>query len=471
VIDNSEKVEWRQNDFINPIKSFFSSKFNDKIEYKIITENGGFERLMIRNSYYLSRVKPKDPKLIGFVMCIKPYLNRKIEAVEYRVTLSTTYTEFHDVTEDEKTAKFFFKETDEKDFEYVTIPSPIEEGTEALLRKRIIRYQMANEYQINSETLSYSKKIIKELADKFEKKNFKEIFVEAHKFFIWGKDLKTKLILITDTKQKIDWDYDSYRDKIEDIVKNNFPKRDIVLEEEDVYETIASLKSKIPQYIEESLEEEDDIDYCILSYVRPFINPDFKNSEFEYILTTSKNYQNAPVYSDDQILDILSLLEKIKPNFTDALNRYNFNLLSSPLIWRYANRVRNATIVYKNYNEIIKTPGMFILIKSIPDILKNGSFKVNEILTDNRFIPEKSTKVKEIVDFFNNTKLSYFFYTEEGEPLDRNLILFEFIKTGGKEIRLLFGPIEEKDFKMFEDKFKEKGIEIFNEPVFPYDFR
>lgn len=470
VIDNSENVVWRQNDFLNPIKSFFNNKFNDKINYFLITEKGAFDKLMIRNSYYLSRVKGKDPKAIGFVMCVKPYLNRKIETVEYKLTLSTTYTEFKDVTEDEKSAKFFFKETDKKDFEYVTIPSPLEDGGEVLLRKRIIRYDMANEYEINSETISYSKKIVKELNNKFEKKNFKEIFVESHKFFIWGKDLKTKLIILNDTKNKIEWDYDGYKDKIEEIVKNSFPKRDVITEEYAVYETIGSVRTKILQYIEPALEEED-IDYCIFSYVRPFKNPDFRNDEFEYILATSKNYNNSPNYSDDQILDISLLLEKINSLLIDSLSRYNFDLLSSPLVWRYANRVRNTNIIYKSYSEIIKTDGMFILIQSIPDILKNGKFNVDEILTDNKFVIENSKKIKDIVDFFNNSKLSYLFYSEDGTLLNRNLILFEFVRTGGKDIRLLFGPIEEKDFNLFQVKFKEKGVEIFNEPVFTYDFR
>ncbi len=471
VIDNSENVEWKQNDFLNPIKSFFSNKFNDKVDYSLITDKGAFDRLMIRNSYYLSKVKGKDPKAIGFVMCVKPYINRKLETVEYKLTLSTTYTEFNDVTEDEKSAKFFFKETDQKDFEYVTIPSPLEDGTEVLFRKRIIRYKMANEYEINSDTVTYSKQIVKYLTNKFEKRNFKEIFVESHKFFIFGKNLKTKLIIFNDTKQKIDWDYDAYKEKIEEIAKNSFPKRDIIIEEYPVYETIVSVKQKISQHIEQSLEEEDDIDYCIFCYVRPFQNPDFKNNEFEFILATSKNYNNPPVYSDDRITDIFLFLEKIKPSFIDVKNNYNFNLLGSPLIWRYANRVRNATIIYKNYSEIIKTSGMFILVQSIPDILKNGKFNINEILTDNKFVIEKSSKIKEIVDFFNDSKLSYLFYTEDGEPNNKILILFEFIKTGGKEIRLLFGPIEERDFNALQAKFKEKGVEIYNEPVFPYDFR
>lgn len=438
VIDNSENVEWKQDEFINPIKDFFSSKFNNKISFSTVTENGSFDKVIIDNSYNLSKVIDKDPKILGFVMSIKPYLNRKLNTIQYRVTLSTTLTKFEEVVS--------------------------EKGEDKSLNT--IVYQKANNVDMSSDAISDSKKIISSINDKFQNKNSSQIFSESDKFFVWGKELETKLIVLNDVKQNIKWDYEGYIKEIETIVNQNIPKRKFITEKIDIESSIGSMERKQSDYIEESLKS-DDIDFCVITYIRPYINTDFKNMEFEFLLATSKNYKEKFLYNDDKILDVLQILDLIKKKIANN----DLNSLSSPMIWHQLNGIKTTHLTYKTYNQIIKTDGMYIMIDQIADILKNGKFNFDDILVGNEFKPEKSDKCKDIINFFNSKKLSNIFFDQNGNDTNKKLIFFEFLRTGGKDIRLLFGPIEERDFNILVKKFEEKNIKVFPNVVFPYDFR
>ena len=159
----------------------------------------------------------------------------------------------------------------------------------------------------------------------------------------------------------------------------------------------------------------------------------------------------------------IDLIKKIANN--------DLNSLSSPMIWHQLNGIKTTHLTYKTYNQIIKTDGMYIMIDQIADILKNGKFNFDDILVGNEFKPEKSDKCKDIINFFNSKKLSNIFFDQNGNDTNKKLIFFEFLRTGGKDIRLLFGPIEERDFNILVKKFEEKNIKVFPNVVFPYDFR
>ena len=117
---------------------------------------------------------------------------------------------------------------------------------------------------------------------------------------MWGKEPETKLIVLNDVKQNIKWDYEGYIKEIETIVNQNIPKRKFITEKIDIESSIGSMERKQSDYIEESLKS-DDIDFCVITYIRPYINTDFKNMEFEFLLATSKNYKEKFLYNDDKI--------------------------------------------------------------------------------------------------------------------------------------------------------------------------
>lgn len=413
VVDNSVEENEKCDSFINKIKNYVKSKRDTSLEYEVVIKENGYDEFLKNPKMYNDKIS-KNKKDFGMTIALKPYKNRYSQKMEYLVSLGTTNSDSNKTDSSTDAVK---------DFEDV------------------------------------EKKLDKILKN--------EKITDVKSILSWGKELKSLIELDIDYSAYKNWSQTDFKTTLTEFIEANSGRKFDLIESNTRIKDIDKISFDPRSYYDDKIDRSI-YDYAQLYYVKPFLTEDTKKLEFEVTFLSSLVGEGATIVLEKKVISPELIYDEIKAGISDktiifdeCLTGYSFKKEKKILLKNFE---------FKSYSEIINSKGVYLLVKSIGQIYTDNYLNVEDVLTDNSLDFSK-IKLSLIFDHINKNDGVKLFYNEKGESLSTKITFFEHIKTGGQKIRILYGPIDEKEYKNVVNKLKTCGITCINEIIYPYDLK
>ena len=413
IVDNSVEKNEKCGSFINKIKSYVKSKQDASIEYETIVKEKGYDEFLKNPRTYIDGVS-KGKKKIGTIIAIKPYKNRYSQKMEYLVSLGTTNSDPNKNDSSTDAVKGF---------------EDVEKKLNAILKNKKI--------------------------------------TEVKSILSWGKELESLIELDIDYSLYKNWSQTNFRTALVKFVEANSNRKFDLVESNTRITDIDKITADPKSYFDDKIDR-GVYDYAQLYYVKPFLTEDTKKLEFEVTFLSSLVGEGATIVLEKQVIFPDLIFDEIKTGINDKKIVFDECLTGYSL--KKEKKILLENFEFKSYTEIINSKGVYALIKSIGQIYTDDYLNIDDVLTDNKLDFSK-IKLSLIFDHINKSDGAKLFYNEKGESLSVKIIFFEYIKTGGQKIRILYGPITEKEYENVVVKLRTCGITCANEMIYPYDLK
>lgn len=413
VVDNSVEKNEKCDNFINRVKNYIKSKHNTSIEYEVIIKEKGYEDFLKKPKMYNDKIS-KNKKDFGMTIAIKPFKNRYSQRMEYLVSLGTTNSDSNINDSSTDAVKGF---------------EDVEKKLDIILKNKKI--------------------------------------TDIKSILSWGKELKSLVEMDIDYSAYKNWSQTDFRTMLTEFVETNSNRKFDLVESNTRIKDIDAISAD-PRNYYDNIVDHSVYDYAQLYYVKPFLTEDTKKMEFEVTFLSSLVGEGATIVSEKKVISPELIFDEIKSGindktilFDECLTGYSFKKEKKILLKNFE---------FKSYSEIINSKGVYLLVKSIGQIYTDNYLNVEDVLTDNSLDFSK-IKLSLIFDHINKNDGVKLFYNEKGESLQTKITFFEHIKTGGQKIRILYGPIDENEYKNVINKLRTCGITCINEIIYPYDLK
>ncbi|HNZ27902.1 MAG TPA: hypothetical protein PKK13_11825 [Spirochaetota bacterium] len=265
----------------------------------------------------------------------------------------------------------------------------------------------------------------------------------------------------------INWSQTNFRTALVKFVEANSNRKFDLVESNTRITDIDKITADPKSYFDDKIDR-GVYDYAQLYYVKPFLTEDTKKLEFEVTFLSSLVGEGATIVLEKQVIFPDLIFDEIKTGINDKKIVFDECLTGYSL--KKEKKILLENFEFKSYTEIINSKGVYALIKSIGQIYTDDYLNIDDVLTDNKLDFSK-IKLSLIFDHINKSDGAKLFYNEKGESLSVKIIFFEYIKTGGQKIRILYGPINEKEYENVVVKLRTCGITCANEMIYPYDLK
>lgn len=423
ITDNLARVQWDKETYNNSIKEYIKNNYINDLNFEVIDSDDSYKNLLESREKFFGDIS--SYKNVKGVIVTKPSYNTGKNMAELLVLFGT--------------------------------PEAV------------------------SETVSDDPGIISTFEDlklKLDKVIIDKRIVDSKKIYSLGSKSKNAFFFAVDRTNNLTWDSSALKSAYEAFIKEN-TKEEFVFQEIEI--------NSEEKLLENPLETvKDFFDPKLFGcghvfYIKPLAVNNYTTGDF-HIIYTSLNIKKEEITSFNESIsnpaEILNILKTKHNNLSEIFDNFNYGYY-----WKYepvkvtvveekkeSVKITDKFLNYSNYTDIINKNGTFLMIQSIDDLFQRGFIEFDKAITNGE-IDYSKPLILEIINFFNDNGCQEFFYDADNNELNKSLVFFEYITTGSRAIKLLYGPVNESSYKDIREKLKSKKINTYNELIYPSDLK